>query len=152
MTTVGTIEVPTPNLDKMSSPVKPASWAHGETKIGDGCKLHDHTELVHQFLEVLRARGITLSRELTDEGRREIASDIGLIASELDDIRDLLRRPLYQREEDAELARFFGIDQQAMEEEKRALLEAIRTSRANEEAARAAEKAGEPEGIEAANA
>lgn len=114
MTRVGAVEVPTPMLDKMGAP-DPRGRADrmiDGVEVPTPCKLHDHSQMIHDFLEALHARGIRLAK----------------IGEPEDEWGGALWQPIYRREEDARLAAFFGVDRQAMEDEKRALLEAIRAS------------------------
>lgn len=100
--------VPTPTLDRMQAP-HVGGWTRKE---GEPCRLVDHSQLIGQFVDWLEGQGIHLARwtPMTDEEKELLGDEVLLYAQEP---REKL------------LARYFDIDLNAVETEKRALLEAI---------------------------
>lgn len=89
-----------PEHDKMHAP-------HRSPDRSEQCRLIDHSQLLGDFLEWLSDHGVVLAKWTTDEyGEDALISDHATI--------------------ERRLADYFGIDLEAVEREKRAMLERVR--------------------------
>jgi hypothetical protein len=99
------VNVATPTLDRMQ--------ARDERRVGEFCRVVDHSQMIGDFLDFLETEGIHLGKwtEMNPD-EAEYPGEMRLL-------------PVSERF-DQLLARYFGIDLKAVELEKRAPLDAIR--------------------------
>lgn len=129
---------PTPTLDRMQAPHR-AGWTPRE---GDVCRLVDHSQLIGDFLDWLDSQGVRLAhwghetyldpirrRDLDDEARGDKPDGVSRFEW-LGEVVDWEEREGTEdrlipdgRSIQKLLAEYFGIDEDAVEREKRALLD-----------------------------
>lgn len=109
----------TPTLDRMQAPDPRHVGSDGP------CRLIDHSNLVGSFIDWLHANGVVLAKRVD---RAEVETDDGF-----EEAIDVLvpdgRTPFTLLHE------YYGIDPEAEENERRALLEYVRASDAERESA-----------------